>query len=96
MIFAQMLEIVALSDLAPVLCAKKFWLPPGRGFCPPPKYPKLNTRQWLNSQVTNPNNQKISNDVENVLGRPAKTFKEYAEDTVITGVWDPQKTINKK
>ncbi|MAX69729.1 MAG: NmrA family transcriptional regulator [Flavobacteriaceae bacterium] len=53
--------------------------------------------EYLFSHVlTNPNNQKISNDVENVLGRPAKTFKEYAEDTVITGIWYPQKTINKK
>ena len=53
--------------------------------------------EYLFSHVlTNPNNQKISNDVESVLGRPAKTFKEYAEYTVKTGVWDPQKTINKK
>ena len=40
MIFVQMLEIVALSDLAPVLCAKKFWLPPlGGGFAPPKNTP---------------------------------------------------------
>ena len=34
MIFAQMLEIVALSDLAPVLCAKKFLLTPQGGIYP--------------------------------------------------------------
>ena len=35
MIFAQMLEIVALCDLASVLCARKFsFAPPGGGFDP--------------------------------------------------------------
>ena len=32
MIFAQMLEIVALSDLASVLCARKFSFDPQVGF----------------------------------------------------------------
>ena len=32
MIFAQMLEIVALSDLASVLCARKFLFDPQGGF----------------------------------------------------------------
>ena len=32
MIFAQMLEIVALSDLALVLCARKFSFDPSGGF----------------------------------------------------------------
>ena len=32
MIFAQMLEIVALSDLALVLCARKFFFDPQGGF----------------------------------------------------------------
>ena len=34
MIFAQMLEIVALSDLASVLCARKFSFAPPRGGVP--------------------------------------------------------------
>ena len=40
MVFAQMLEIVALSDLAPVLCAKKF-LFASQGGIYPPKCPFL-------------------------------------------------------
>ena len=39
-IFAQMLEIVALSDLASVLCAGKFSFAPQGGIYPP-KYPFL-------------------------------------------------------
>ena len=34
MIFAQMLEIVDLSDLASVLCARKFSFAPQGGFTP--------------------------------------------------------------
>ena len=34
LIFAQMLEIVALSDLASVLCARKFSFAPQGGFTP--------------------------------------------------------------
>ena len=42
MIFAQMLEIVALSDLASVLCAKKIlFAPQGGGFTPPQNAPLL-------------------------------------------------------
>lgn len=45
--------------------------------------------EYLFSHVlTNPNNQKITNGVETVIGRPAKTFLEYAEVTAKTGVWD--------
>ncbi|MCK8481681.1 SDR family oxidoreductase [Psychroserpens algicola] len=44
--------------------------------------------EYLFSHVlTNPDNQKISNTIENVLGRKAKTFLEYAEDTAKTGIW---------
>ena len=34
MLFAQMLKIVALSDLASVLCARKFSFAPQGGFTP--------------------------------------------------------------
>ena len=37
MIFAQMLEIVALSDLASVLCARKFSFDPQGGIYPLPR-----------------------------------------------------------
>ena len=36
----------------------------------------------------NPNNQSISKDVEQVLGRKATDFKEFVEKTAETGVWD--------
>jgi uncharacterized protein YbjT (DUF2867 family) len=46
--------------------------------------------EYLFSHVlTNPDNQKITNDIEKVLGRKAKTFLEYAEETTKTGVWSP-------
>lgn len=46
--------------------------------------------EYLFSHVlTKPENQKITNDIENVLGRKAKTFLEYAEETAKTGVWSP-------
>ena len=41
MIFAQMLEIVALNDLASMLCARKFSFGPQGGDLPPQKYPFL-------------------------------------------------------
>lgn len=46
--------------------------------------------EYLFSHVlTNPNNQQVVHDVERVLGRKAKTFLEYAEETAATGVWHP-------
>ena len=36
----------------------------------------------------NPDNQEISHDVERVLGRKATSFKEYAEKTAATGIWN--------
>lgn len=36
----------------------------------------------------NPKNQNISNDVEKVLGRKAKDFKEYIQDTIKSGIWN--------
>ena len=40
MIFAQMLEIVALSDLASVLCARKFLFDPQGGDLPAAERPQ--------------------------------------------------------
>ncbi len=39
--------------------------------------------------LTNPKNQKISYDIEKVLGRKARTFIEYAEETAKAGIWNP-------
>ena len=36
----------------------------------------------------NPSNSEITNDIEKVLGRKPISFKEYAEKTVSTGVWN--------
>ena len=38
--------------------------------------------------LTNPNNQLVVNDIEQVLGRKAKTFAEYAQKTSETGIWN--------
>ena len=35
----------------------------------------------------NPNNQEVFDDVEKVLGRPAKDFESYAKQTAATGIW---------
>ncbi len=45
--------------------------------------------EYLFSHVlTNPKNQLVVNDVERVLGRKAKSFLEYAQETAKTGVWN--------
>lgn len=50
--------------------------------------------EYLFSNVlTNPNNQKISNDIEQVLGRKARTFLEYARETAETEVWSTAEII---
>ncbi|MGG5486475.1 NmrA family NAD(P)-binding protein [Gaetbulibacter sp. PBL-D1] len=50
--------------------------------------------EYLFSNVlTNPNNQKISNDIEQVLGRKARTFLEYARETADTEVWSTAEII---
>ena len=42
--------------------------------------------EYLFSHVlTNPKNQQVVNDIERVLGRKAKSFLDYAQDTVKTG-----------
>ena len=48
---------------------------------------------WLieylfNHVLTNPNNQLVVNDLERVLGRKAKSFLAYAEETAKTGIWN--------
>lgn len=50
--------------------------------------------EYLFSNVlTNPNNQKISKDIEQVLGRKARTFLEYARETAETEVWSTAEII---
>lgn len=50
--------------------------------------------EYLFSHVlTNPKNQQVVNDIERVLGRKAKTFIEYAKETVKTGTWNQVKVI---
>ena len=45
--------------------------------------------EYLFSHVlTNPKNQLVVNDVERILGRKAKTFLEYAQETAETGIWN--------
>ncbi len=45
--------------------------------------------EYLFSHVlANPENQLVVNDIERVLGRKAKTFLEYAQETAKTGIWD--------
>ncbi|MGH1384119.1 NmrA family NAD(P)-binding protein [Kordia sp.] len=45
--------------------------------------------EYLFSHVlTNPKNQLVVNDVERVLGRKAKTFLAYAQETAKTGIWN--------
>lgn len=40
--------------------------------------------------LTNPNNQQITDGVEKVLGRKAKSFLQYAEETAKTGIWNAE------
>jgi uncharacterized protein YbjT (DUF2867 family) len=45
--------------------------------------------EYLFSHVlTNPKNQLVVNDVERVLGRKAKPFIEYAQETSKAGIWN--------
>lgn len=45
--------------------------------------------EYLFSHVlTNPKNQQVVNDIERVLGRKAKSFLEYADETAKTGIWN--------
>ncbi|MFY0631740.1 MAG: NmrA family NAD(P)-binding protein [Flavobacteriaceae bacterium] len=50
--------------------------------------------EYLFSHVlTNPRNQLVGNDIEQVLGRKAKTFLEYAQETAETGIWNQVNTL---
>ncbi len=45
--------------------------------------------EYLFSHVlTNPKNQLVAHDIERVLGRKAKTFLEYAQETAKTSIWN--------
>jgi len=45
--------------------------------------------EYLFSHVlTNPKNQLVVTDIERVLGRKAKTFLAYAQETAETGIWN--------
>jgi len=45
--------------------------------------------EYLFTEVLgNPSNSEITNDIETVLGRKSKDFKQYAEETALTGVWN--------
>lgn len=47
--------------------------------------------EYLFSHVlTNPKNQQITDGVEKVLGRKAKSFLQYAEETAKTGIWNAE------
>ena len=49
--------------------------------------------EYLFSEVLgNPSNSEITNDIEEVLGRKAKDFGQYVQETVATGVWNPSVT----
>ena len=46
---------------------------------------------YLFSEVLgNPNNSEITNDIEEVLGRKPKDLKQYVQETVATGIWNPK------
>ena len=44
--------------------------------------------------LTAEGNNIITNDIEKVLGRKAKDFSKYVEETVATGVWNPRVVAN--
>ena len=47
--------------------------------------------EYLFSEVLgNANNSEITNDIEKVLGRKAKDFGQYIQETAETGIWNPQ------
>ncbi|MBX2826517.1 MAG: NmrA family NAD(P)-binding protein [Flavobacteriaceae bacterium] len=43
--------------------------------------------------LVNPTNSVVTNDVEKVLKRPAKSFRSYAKETAATGVWNAPKEM---
>lgn len=45
---------------------------------------------YLFEQVLDGRNSSITSDIEKVLGRKAKDFSAYAEETAKTGIWNPE------
>ncbi|HAS44169.1 MAG TPA: NmrA family transcriptional regulator [Microscillaceae bacterium] len=45
---------------------------------------------YLFDEVLDGRNANLTQDVEKVLGRPARDFSDYAKQTALTGVWHPQ------
>ena len=46
---------------------------------------------YLFTEVLVDKNSIVTNDIEKVLGRKAKDFAEYARESAITGIWNPEK-----
>ena len=45
--------------------------------------------EYLFSHVlTNPDNEVITQDIEHILKRPAKSFRDYVNQTAASGVWN--------
>ncbi|MEJ1237210.1 NmrA family transcriptional regulator [Chryseolinea sp. T2] len=47
--------------------------------------------RYLFTEVLDGRNANVTNDIEKVLGRKARTFSQYAADAVKKGVWTPSK-----
>ncbi len=45
---------------------------------------------YLFEQVLDGRNSNVTSDIEKVLGRKAKDFSTYAEETAKTGIWNPE------
>jgi len=45
---------------------------------------------YLFEQVLDGRNSSVTSDIEKVLGRKAKDFSAYAEETAKTGIWNPK------
>lgn len=43
--------------------------------------------------LDNPENNRVSSDIERVLGRPPRSFHDYAQTTAATGVWHAKAVI---
>ncbi len=46
---------------------------------------------YLFTEVLVEKNSIVTNDIQKVLGRKAKDFSEYARETALTGIWNPEK-----
>ncbi|SFD49377.1 NAD(P)H-binding protein [Flavobacterium phragmitis] len=45
---------------------------------------------YLFEQVLDGRNSNVTSDIEKILGRKAKDFSAYAEETAKTGIWNPE------